>query len=120
MFKQIKSTVGGQRNGVRFGSFINPDNQIRVTIPRLDLMQIACQNRSPMMQQNQIVTVFLNRRHLVGGHHNILARLDQFADQVTQQLGIDRVKPRERVVEKNEQRVVDEGGDQLYLLLISL
>ena len=94
--------------------------QVRMPIPRLDLTEIALQNRFPPVQEDKIPAIFLHRRHLMAGHHDGLSRGDQLADHAFEHIGIDRVKAAERLVQEDQLGVVQDGRDQLDLLLVAL
>ena len=69
-----------------------------------------------MGEDHQILAVFLHRRHLVAGHHNVFVFSDQLADHAFENIGVDRVKAAERLIEEDQLRVVDQGGNQLDFL----
>ena len=55
----------------------------------------------------------------VGREHDGLARLVHFADDAREQCCIDGIEPREWFVEHDQIGVVQDGGDELHLLLLS-
>jgi hypothetical protein len=58
--------------------------------------------------------------HLVGREDERLAVIPELEERLTKQRDIDRVEPRERLVHEQHRRIVEDGGNQLDLLLIAL
>ena len=100
--------------------FAAGDDEVRVTVARLDVAQAAVQHRAPPVQKHEAFAVVLHHRHLVGAHDHVFPVRDHLADDLAQHVGVQGIESAERLVEHDQRGVVDHGGDQLHLLLIAL
>ena len=93
--------------------------QVRMPIPRLDLTEIALQNRFPRSRRTRSGNIpppspsdgWTSR----WSFPRRSARRSRF-----EHIGIDRVKAAERLVQEDQLGVVQDGRDQLDLLLVAL
>ena len=58
------------------------------------------------------------RQHLMAGHDDVLARVDQLPQHAFENVGVDGIQPAERLVQKDQLGIMDHGGDQLNLCLL--
>ena len=85
-----------------------------------DLLQIPLQHHISMMQNNDVLTEFLDIIHLMRGENNKLSILNLFLYDFLQRLGVDRVQTGKRLIQNHDIRIAHECLCQLYLLLIPL
>ena len=55
----------------------------------------------------------------MAGHYDIFAKILKFYKKVTEDFCIQRIQAAERLIQKDEIRLMDQCGDQLDLLLVS-
>ena len=85
-----------------------------------DLVQRAVEHVPPVVDQQDAVAQLFHLVHLVGGHEDRRPPLAQFAHQILDQLGVDRVEGGKGLVDDDQFRLVQDGVDDLRLLLHAL
>ena len=71
-------------------------------------------------QHDDLRAELLDERELMGRHQHTLAGGARLADQLDDQPRVQRIEPRERLVQDEQRRIADEGGRELNLLLLPL
>ncbi len=82
----------------------------------LDLVQLPVQHHPPVVDQQDPVAHLLDLVHVVRAEDDRLAPPLFFQQDLLQHLGVDRVQPLERLVQDQQRRIVDQGGQELGLL----
>src|SRR5689334_345806 len=85
----------------------------------LDLAQTSFEDLLRSIEQADVVADLLCHFHLVCREDDGLARAFEIEDDLFQQFDVDRIESRERLVENQEIRIVNDGSDELNLLLHS-
>ncbi len=70
-----------------------------------------------MVNQHQSVAKLFHLVHLVGAHNNGFSGVALFDQQIFDQLGVDGIKRGKRLINDDNLRVMDQGGDELTFLL---
>ena len=86
----------------------------------LHLVNTAGEHHLGMVEQGNLLAHFLDRCHVVGREQDGAALVTQGENLDLQLLGIHGVKARERFVKDQQGRAVDNGADELHLLLHTL
>src|SRR6266404_4336723 len=90
---------------------------VALAVLRLDVFQLALQNRLATIDQADGVAKFLHLVHPVSGKQNRLALLLQVQQDIFQQSRVDGIQTAERLVHDDEIRIVQQRCGKLYLLL---
>src|SRR5215203_387240 len=88
--------------------------------PPLDVLERSVQHGSAIGDQADVVAHPLGQLHAVGGEHDALARGPVLPEQVPEQLLVDGIEAGERLVQDEQVRLVENGADELHLLLHAL
>ena len=87
-----------------------------VTVARLDVGKGARDHLAAVIDDEDPRADPLRNLHVVRGEEDGLAPAAELEDRLPQHVRAHRVEARERLVEEEELRVVENGGDELYLL----
>ena len=81
-----------------------------------DFVDLAREDVARFVDQRDVVADLLHRRHVVRREDDRRALVAQRQDFVFQQIGVDRVEARERLVEDQQLGFVQDRDDELHLL----
>ena len=70
-----------------------------------------------MVDEGDAVAQFLDRSHVMGREQDGGTLVAQFEYRLFQEVGVDGVETAERLIEDEDFRLVDDGGDELDFLL---
>jgi len=82
-----------------------------------DLAQRALQDHVALGHEADVVAQLLDLLHAVGGKQDGSVVAPQLQDDVAQEVGVDGVEAAKGLVEDEERRVVQQGRNELHLLL---
>ena len=85
-----------------------------------DLAHRSGEDEVPLMDERNLVAHLFNLVHAVRGEENGVSGIAEFDEDVLQERGVDGVEAGEGLVHDDEFGVVQERGDELYLLLHTL
>ena len=111
------SAPSGDRSGVAIER-LEPDRARIVLAP--DGRQRIVEHLLPAVHHDDVVAQFLGVRHHVRGEQDRRAALVLLEDERPQRTRADRVEAAERLVENQQIRLVDDGREELHLLLHAL
>src|SRR5690348_8159410 len=111
-----KSLVGKHLRGAPRVT-VEPNHQVVSTTCPLDVAKRPVYEFATPRDDAQSIAQFLSLLHDVGREQDRPAAAMQVEHDVLHRLGIDRIEPREGLVQDDQLRVVQDGGDELHLLL---
>ena len=88
--------------------------------PVLHLFHAAGQYQPAVVDEGDVVADVLHRCHVVGGVDDGVSGIAEPQDFGLQQFGVHGVETAERLVEDHQFRLVEDGDDELHLLLHAL
>src|SRR5579864_8411678 len=88
--------------------------------PALDLPELAGEYQAAVRDQPDVIAQLLGLLHAMGREEDRLARPAILEQQLLEQSLVDRIEPRERLVEDQDLGLVQHGADELHLLLHAL
>src|SRR5512142_1833605 len=86
----------------------------------LHLLDAPFEHDTPAVDEADAVTELLGLLHLVGGEDDRLPLLLELGKDILEHQLVDRVKPGKGLVENDKGRIVENGDDELDLLLVPL
>lgn len=92
------------------------DGVLVATIATADILDRTLQYDLSMIDERDLLTHLLDRRHIVGRKKDGSTFVAKAEDLTLELLGIDGIEARERFIEDQQWRTMDDGGDELHLL----
>ena len=115
-----RATPGSVASQAGSDSPSTPSRTVRAPAGPLQVAERAGRHEPTVIDDGERLAQRLGGLHLVGREDDRPALVAQLEERLAQEGQVDRIEPGERLVHQQDVRVVEDGRDELDLLLVAL